>query len=337
MYLSTTMKKYFLPTLSILMLAVCAASAQTTIPAVLSDKIHKGSGVIDILRDVKAADLSAYLNANRSLFLGVDLNEVGRAPETSRSQGVAIQSMKLLLTTTAGDFSFGDFYTSTTAMIRASGATQPQEFYTLFGQTGSSQLTSSTTGFNLSPYDDVITIDNIAFTGEILSARLAVNFLETDSSRNAGVNEQFFAFSAGFEDFAILTRKDATVLEEAGIGQAEAPDGVKFETTPTPLSPAPTDGGATDPAPPAGGTGGTGDTGAPADTATPGDSGAPADTSTPGGTAGTGDTAGSGGATNPGSTAPGAPAPPLLLLVFGALLMGFYQWKNRLQGSSGAA
>jgi hypothetical protein len=301
------MKKLWFPLL--FLACIFSAGAQSSIPAVLSDKIHRGSGVIDILRNVKAADFASYLNENGSLFLGVDINESSSAPETSRSQGVAIQDMRLLLTTTAGDFSFGDFYTSTTAMIRARGSDTPQEFSTLFGQTGSNQLTSSTSGFNLSPYDDVITFNNIAFTGEILSARLDVKFLETETGKNAGVNELFFNFSGGFEDFAILTQKDATILEQAGIGQAAAPDGLTFQTVETPLSPSFGGGGATD-----GGTGGTGGT----------------DPSAPGGDGG------SGGATNPGSTAPGAPAPPLLLLIFGTLLMGIYQWNNRRQSAEGA-
>jgi hypothetical protein len=263
-----------------------------SIPAVLTDKIHRGSGVIDLLRDVRASDLSSYLAQNGSLFLGVDINETANSPASARSQGVAIQEMRLLLSTTAGDFSFGDFYTSTSAMIRARGSDTPQEFSTLFGQTGSNQLTSSTAGFNLSPWDDVITIDNIAFTGEILAARLEVRFLETETRNNPGVNEQFFNFSGGFEDFAILTRSDAALLEAAAIGQAAAPEGLTFGSTETPLSPSP-------------GTG-TGDTSSPGDTA-----------------------GGGGGATNPGSSVPGAPAPPLLLLLFGALLLGFHQWQSR--------
>jgi len=293
--------------------AAMIGTAQATIPAVLSDKIHRGSGVIDLLRDVRAADLASYLSLNRSLFLGIDINESASSPESARSQGVAIQDMRLLITTTAGDFSFGDFYTSTTAMIRARGSDVPQEFNTLFGQTGSNQLTSSTSGFNLSPYDDVITINNIAFTGEILSARLDVKFLETETRNSPGINEQFFNFSGGFEDFAILTKADASILEAAAIGQADAPGGLTFANVDTPLTPGAGDGGVTDGG---GGTGGGGDSTNP---------------STPGGDGG------SGGATNPGSGVPGAPAPPLLLLVFGAVLMGIHQWKTRQNSATGAA
>lgn len=281
------MKTFFV--LLILLGSAVVGMAQTSIPAVLSDKIHRGSGAIDILRDVRGNDLSSYLSQNGSLFLGIDINERANAPASPNSQGVAVQEMRLLLQTTTGDFSFGDFYTSTTAMIRGRGASEPQEFFTLFGQTGSSQLTSSTNNFDLSPWDDVITIDNIAFSGEILSAELQVKFLDTESRKGAGINEQFFDFSAGFEDFAILTRADAQVLEAASIGQGAAPEGLAFASVETPLSQS-ADGGGQNP-------------------------------SAPGGSGG--------GAQNPGSAAPGAPAPPLLLLIFGALLLAVHQWKQR--------
>ena len=53
-----------------------------------------------------------------------------------------------------------------------------------------------------------------------------MSFLDTAS--NAGDNEEFFDYSAGFEDFAILSEADAQTLDNANIGLAEAPTTVTY-------------------------------------------------------------------------------------------------------------
>jgi hypothetical protein len=212
-----------------LVTAVCALSlslaARAEIPTVLTDTIKSGSGIIDVMKDVSAAELQAALSGG-TLFLGADLNEDASGLEKATSQGVAIKEIELILQTTAGDFSFSDFYTNTTALILEAGATQAAEYNTLFGQTGSNQLTSSVSGFDLSTFDDVIEIRNIDVTGDILSAQIRVSFLDT--ARNAGDTESFFDYSAGFEDFAILAEADAQLLDSANIGLADAPTTVTY-------------------------------------------------------------------------------------------------------------
>ena len=216
--------------------------AQATIPTVLTDSIHRGSGVIDLLRDVQPDSLANYLSTNGRLYLGIDINESSNSPASPSSQGVAVEQMRLLITTTAGDFSFADFYTSTSAMIRAAGAEAPQQYQTLFGQSGANDLRSGTDGFELSTFDDVITIDNIQLTGDILSARLEVKFLSTETGANAGTAEKFFQFSGGFESLAILTAADAASLESAAIGQSTAPTDLQISQTTTPLTTSSTNG-----------------------------------------------------------------------------------------------
>ncbi len=350
--------------------------ATAALPTVLSDKVFRGSGTIDILKNATGGELASYLQANQRLFLGIDINESSAAPESPRSQGVAIQSMKLLLTTSAGDFSFTDFFTNTTAMIRAEGSASAQQFYTAFGQTGSSQLNSGTKNFALGAFDDVIVMNNINFTGNILSAKLEVAFLKTASDKNAGINEKFFDFSAGFEDFAILTAQDAALVDKAAIGLADAPKGLQVTVDPTrevaalpPPVPLATPAPAPTPAP--------ADTTAPAPVLPPvlepvqpspvppngGDSTAPAPSEPPvldpvgppapdngsgagsGGSPGGGSGGSSGGgidlgggmdinpspSANPPTTAiiaPGAPAPPTLLLVTAAGLLAFYRLRR---------
>jgi hypothetical protein len=205
-------------------LSLGTSFASAEIPAVLTDKIRSGSGIINLLTDVSSGDLATYLQ-DGSMFLGVDLNESASGNESASSVGVAIQEMELILKTTAGEFSFSEFYTNTTAMIVENGATEAQEFYTLFGNAGGNQLTGSSSGFDISSFDDVIEIKNIDVAGEILSAELRVTFLDTAGT---GENETFFDFSAGFEEFALFTDSDATALDSADIGLQEAPQTVSF-------------------------------------------------------------------------------------------------------------
>jgi hypothetical protein len=199
--------------------------ARAEIPTVLTDTIKSGSGTIDVMQDVTAAELEESLS-DGTLFLGVDLNEDASGLEKSTSQGVAIKEMELIITTTEGTFSFTTFYTNTTAMIVEEGATEAAEYNTLFGQSGSSQITSGTEGFDLSTFDDVIEIQNISYTGDIIDAQIRVTFLDT--ANKGGDNEEFFDYSAGFEDFAILSEADAQILDNANIGLAEAPTTISY-------------------------------------------------------------------------------------------------------------
>lgn len=200
-----------------ILLAVVPAWAE--IPTVLTDRISKGDGVIDIFKDATGAELEEYLQSG-TLYLGVDLNEDASGIETSTSAGVAIKEMELIITTTEGDFSYTEFYTNTSAMIQEAGTTGTQEYYTLFGGTGGSQITGSTSNFDLSAFDDVITISNIQFEGEITGVTLRVTFLDT--AKTGGDNESFFDYSAGFEEFAILSSTDAALLDSANLGLGKA-------------------------------------------------------------------------------------------------------------------
>ena len=204
---------------------VFVSGARAEIPAVLTDTIKQGSGTINVMKDVTAAELQGVLSGG-TLFLGVDLNEAADGLEKAASQGVAIKEMELLLQTTEGTFSFTTFYTNTTAMILEAGATQAAEYNTLFGQTGSSQISSSTAGFDLSTFDDVIEIRDVSFTGDILGAQINVKFLDT--AGKVGDNESFFDYTAGFEDLAILSAADAQTLDNANIGLADAPTTIAY-------------------------------------------------------------------------------------------------------------
>jgi hypothetical protein len=55
---------------------------------------------------------------------------------------------------------------------------------------------------------------------------MRISFLDT--ANKAGDNEEFFDYSAGFEDFAILAERDAQLLDNADIGLVEAPTTVAY-------------------------------------------------------------------------------------------------------------
>ena len=204
--------------MAILTFMLIAVSVRAEIPTVLTDKIRNGDGVIDVFKDVSGAELQQYLQGE-TLYLGVDLNEDASGNESSTSAGVAIKEMELIIQTTNGDISYTEFFTNTTAMIQEQGATQAQEYYTLFGSAGSNQITSATSGFDISTFDDVIEFRQIQVSGEITGAQLRVTFLDTAAT---GDNETFFDYSAGFEEFAILSSTDAAALDAADIGLGDA-------------------------------------------------------------------------------------------------------------------
>jgi hypothetical protein len=230
------MKNY--PTKLIRIISACCvlllshAGAQEVVSRKLSDAIFRGDGVINLLNNISGSELTQYFNQTGGLLLlGADVNEDNSGNESSTSLGVAIKQVQLSISTTAGDFSFGDFYTSTTAMLREAGSTTSSEYYTMFGQGGSSQITGSG-AFDLSSFDDVMWLENIMLTGTITRAELSITLLTTPSSRTSS-SESFFDFSGGFEQFALLATADAVLLEEADIGVAAAPTGVTFTPTET--------------------------------------------------------------------------------------------------------
>lgn len=205
-----------------------ATNAQGIESRTLTDKVYKGDGVIDLMKDIGGADLATYFKQTGGLLLlGADVNEDASGNESSKSLGIAIKEASLSIRTTEGDFTFKDFLTSTTAKMREVGSSNEREYATLFGQGGSSQITGSGK-LDISKFDDVLWFEDIEYKGRITSASLSITFLPTPNTKPTS-NESFFDFSGGFEDFALLNVADATLLEKANIGLAGAPSGVKFE------------------------------------------------------------------------------------------------------------
>ncbi len=210
------------------------AQTSTLGSTALTDKIYQGNGTIDLLKNVSASQLQQHLQASGGLLLGADINENASGNESAASIGVALKTVELRITTTTGSYVFSDFFTNTTASTREQGAAAAQTRSTLFGHTGSSNITSATSGFDLSHFDDVLELRNVQFTGTLTSASMAITLLNAANSNVQG-NDTFFDYSGGFEDFAILTTTDATLLEQTAAGVSDAPASVTYTSLPSPL------------------------------------------------------------------------------------------------------
>jgi hypothetical protein len=330
-------------TLVSLLALASSAYSQSFEATVLTDRIYKGQGVIDLLKNIEGNSLASYFNETGGLLLlGADLNENNSGNESNKSIGVAIKAAQLSISTTAGDFTFKDFFTGTTSMLRESGSSASSQYNTLFGQGGSSAITGKGV-VDASNFDDILWFENIDFKGDITSAKLSVSFLETPGSKsNPTAAESFFDFSGGFEEFALVSTADAVLIEEKNNGMEEAPSGLKYEKAGSataaikealaanspPASPsepaapsAPIPSAPIPPSEPASGSsGGPSSEPAPATPSEPAVPSAPIPPSEP--------TSGSSGGSSsaPVSTPPAAPSPPLTALAaMGALLL----WKKR--------
>ena len=200
-----------------------------SIPAILTNTISQGSGTLDLLADVTAETLQSYITDSGSIFLGVDLNEAANGLESSTSAGIAIESAVLEIVTSDGSFSFSDLLTNTSADILNSAGTDA--YNTLFGTAGGSEIAGNSTDF--SDLDDVLKIQDVSFTGDIISATVRLEFVDPTGS---GANEDFFDFSGGSEQFALVTEAQATAID---LKSYTAPEGVSFSASSPPGSPEP--------------------------------------------------------------------------------------------------
>lgn len=214
-----------------------ASGAAAQVSARLTDTVAKGAGSINLLKDFSAAQLQKQISSSGKLYFAMDVNEDMSGLESAKSAGVALKDMSLNITTTKGSYAFSRFSTNTMAMLtdggagdgedeKSEGGTRFRSYYTVFGDAGSNDLSSNTKGFKLGQYDSVIALSDVKFDGDILKAQLSVRLLDTGESRDA--NDNFFDYSGGYEDMALLSPEDAQTLEQAAVGHAAAPAKVTY-------------------------------------------------------------------------------------------------------------
>jgi LruC domain-containing protein len=206
-------------------LLLSAFSTQAIESKRLKHTISKGTGDINLLlgqgnKTISPATLEAFrIENNGQLILGVDVNEASSGSEKANSQGVAIAHLALTVTTTENTYLFEEYSTKTRSSLASKNSTSRQFYYTLLGRTGSNNITGS--NLNGTSFDDTLTIPVDIDLSDALSIELNIQLLETNVS--LGDPEEFYDYSAGFEDLALLAASDVQFLDTQAAGRQEAP------------------------------------------------------------------------------------------------------------------
>lgn len=212
-----------------LFLALPAADAAAVTSTRLKGVVEKGYGDIDLRRanvqsrDLTLAQLEAFRRDNDGrIVVAIDVNEAANGLEKSASQGVAVEYARIEVTTSAGVVKFEQFTTASQSSIAKAGQSTRSLWYTLIGDGGSRQITSSSgSDIDNSSFDATLRIPVSVDLSTATSVRLIIKFLNTNEA--LGDPESFYDFSNGFEDVAIVTAADAKYLDDTASGQAEAP------------------------------------------------------------------------------------------------------------------
>ena len=211
------MKKLWQSLAVLATILVCTISlSQTAVVSLrLTDTVKQGIGAINLLKDVNASTLEAFRTDNAGkLVFAVDINENASGLETSKSQGVAVKSVVLEVTFVGGSKkSYTRFWTETQALIvpDSVGAAGRNNFYTLLGDAGSSRV-SQNGKIGSTYFDSTIKVEVAENLSTATAVVLKVELLRTDPA--LGDPENFYDYSGGFEDLAIVTQAVAKYLDE---------------------------------------------------------------------------------------------------------------------------
>jgi LruC domain-containing protein len=234
--------------LTLVALSVCASLVTKTIAALtpssmqLTDTVQGGSGVaagtgaIDVFKGksitLTGSDLDAFRADSvdgKTLIFAVDVNENASGLETARAQGVAIKSANITVTYPGNVTQvFSKFWTETQAMVAQSGATTGQRLmrYTLLGDAGSNEITGRKIGTTV--YDSTLKFMVDQSLATATKVTLNITLLKTDAA--LGDPENFYDYSGGFEDVALINYSDAKIFDvyvpyAAGVAfRTEAPN-----------------------------------------------------------------------------------------------------------------
>jgi LruC domain-containing protein len=217
---------------------MCTQSVQAEINStVFSDVIKSnGTGVIDLMNaKTKGVAIDALIleefriNNQGKLIFAVDVNEASDGSENADSQGVTVASATLVVTIDSVDYIYDDFSTKTQSILAAKETTDRQFFYTLLGTAGNSLITpSSSSELNGSSFDSTLSLALPIDISSATKAVLTVNFLAVNDS--LGDPENYYDFSNGFEQIAIVTAEDAAYLDQLAPGRDLAPLVISDET-----------------------------------------------------------------------------------------------------------
>lgn len=228
------MKKILTYSLTIWLSCLTLSTSAVALDSVqLTDVIKsQGTGNIDLFKDVSAEQLEQYrLDNGGMLVLAVDINENSSGSETSTSQGVAVKrvvldimfddgSQLLLDSSSSPDCCF----TETQALVAEAPSETRELYYTLLGESGSSRIAATNATQEIFDGALKIEVSQALFdptAKSAVSADLQIVLLQT--SDQLGDPEEYYDFSGGFEDLALLNAEDAAFIDDYGAGREEAP------------------------------------------------------------------------------------------------------------------
>jgi len=215
----TSNKKYYLYAIffSLFISNYCTAQNSSRLKGVIKSN---GIGNINLLNDISTASLEVFRNSNNgNLTFAVDVNEAANGTEKARSQAITLKTVELTVTRSSSTTVYSDFFSATKTLVAEGQSSIRNEYYTLLGETGSNRITAGNTIQN--EYDSTFSIrveDNL---DDAIGVQLYIELLETNAS--LGDPEQFYDFSNGHEDLAIVNGIDADFINDYAAGMSDAP------------------------------------------------------------------------------------------------------------------
>lgn len=196
--------------------ALTPTSYQLTDVIVGGSGTSAGKGTIDVLKTkqltLTGPDLEAFRAESadgKTLSFVVDVNENASGLETSRAMGVAVKSARLEVVNSSGTSNYTRFWTETQSLIAEKNTTSRKLWYTLLGDSGSNEITGRKIGNTV--YDSTLKFEVPASLSAATSVTLVIELLKTDPS--LGDPENFYDYSGGFEDMALITKSTAKVFD----------------------------------------------------------------------------------------------------------------------------
>lgn len=244
------MNKFNMKAVAVATVLCCGiwGSAWAADSTALTDTIKQGTGDM-ALPQAQVGTLADYVTqynkssttdaGRRAISFGVDINENASGTEKSTTQAVTVEYAWLEVVTNGVTKRYGKaptgtateagsgFYTETQAWVMNKTGTTREKMYTLLGRSGSAQISGATTIQN--NFDSTLKIvipDGVNLSGAT-SAKLYVRL--ADLKVTLGDPEQFYDFTGGFEDVALLNKTDSDFLDTNPTKLAprtEAPGGV---------------------------------------------------------------------------------------------------------------
>ncbi len=188
-----------------------------------------GAGHIDLFKpankalEISAATLEAFRQDGAGeLIFAVDVNEAASGSEKAQTQGVAVESIRLMVTIEGETHSYTGFRSQTRSILQPAGASSRAVYSTLLGNAGSNRVSSDAqSAINNSSFDATLRVPVDRDLSRASAISLTVTLLSTDTA--LGDPEAFYDYSNGYEMIALVSAADADYLDHLASGHEGAP------------------------------------------------------------------------------------------------------------------